>query len=99
MDAATLDAIVATRRAECDEFYDNRTPPLLTAAERIVQRQAYAGLLWSKQFYHFIVGDWLRGDPGMPPPPEARKAGRNKDWKHMFCRDVLSMPDKWEYPW
>jgi hypothetical protein len=66
---------------------------------RRVARQAYAGLLWSKQFYHYVVPDWLEGDPEQPPPPAGRKAGRNSDWPHLFARDVLSMPDKWEYPW
>ena len=64
-----------------------------------VMRQAYAGLLWSKQFYHYVVKDWLDGDPHTPPPPPQRKTGRNWEWRHVFCRDVLSMPDKWEYPW
>ena len=62
-------------------------------------RQAYAGLLWSKQFYHYIVRDWLEGDPQQPPPPASRAAGRNADWPHLYNRDVISMPDKWEYPW
>ena len=69
------------------------------AEERNVARQAYAGLLWSKQFYHYIVKDWLTGDKEMPPPPDGRKEGRNNDWKHLFNRDIISMPDKWEYPW
>ena len=62
-------------------------------------RQAFAGLLWSKQFYHYIVKDWLEGDPAQPPPPAARRTGRNCDWPHLFTRDMISMPDKWEYPW
>ena len=62
-------------------------------------RQAYAGLLWSKQFYHYIVRDWLEGDPQQPPPPASRATGRNADWPHLYNRDVISMPDKWEYPW
>ncbi|MBI4622641.1 MAG: glucosidase [Verrucomicrobia bacterium] len=66
---------------------------------RRVARQAYAGLIWSKQFYHLVVRDWLDGDPGQPPAPARRKTGRNSDWPHVFARDVLSMPDKWEYPW
>ncbi|MBC7366888.1 MAG: glucosidase, partial [Undibacterium sp.] len=75
-------------------------PPALPADEtRRVARQAYAGLLWSKQFYHYVVKDWLEGDPGQPAPPGARKTGRNSDWPHLFARDVISMPDKWEYPW
>ncbi len=67
--------------------------------ERRIARQAYAGLLWTKQFYHYVVEDWLKGDPNFPPPPESRKSGRNADWHHLFNRDVLSVPDKWEYPW
>jgi hypothetical protein len=62
-------------------------------------RQAYAGLLWSKQFYHYVVNDWLDGDQDQPPPPPERKGGRNRDWRHVFARDIISMPDKWEYPW
>ena len=62
-------------------------------------RQAFAGLLWSKQFYHYVVRDWLNGDPATPPPPAARRLGRNHDWMHLFNADVISMPDKWEYPW
>ena len=59
----------------------------------------YTGLLWSKQFYHYIINAWLDGDPDGPTPPAERKGGRNKDWKHLFNRDIVSMPDKWEYPW
>lgn len=72
---------------------------LTAAATDPVARQAYAGLLWSKQFYHYIVEDWLRGDPDQPAPPARRLTGRNHDWPHLYARDVLSMPDKWEYPW
>ena len=64
-----------------------------------VSRQAYAGLLWSKQFYHYVVKDWLKGDPEQPAPPESPQEGRNHDWPHLYNRDVISMPDKWEYPW
>ena len=64
-----------------------------------MQRQALAGLMWSKQFYHYSVELWLEGDPAQPPPPESRKHGRNADWTHLYNLDVLSMPDKWEYPW
>ena len=71
----------------------------MTPEERRVAEQACAGLLWSKQFYHYVVADWLEGDPGHPPPPEARKHGRNSEWRHVHARDVISMPDKWEYPW
>ena len=62
-------------------------------------RQSFAGLLWSKQFYHYVVEDWLDGDPAGPPPPEQRKGGRNHEWTHLYNADVISMPDKWEYPW
>ncbi len=67
--------------------------------ERNVVRQAFAGLIWSCQFYHYIGDDWLEGDPSAPPPPKERLHGRNYDWRHLYCRDVMSMPDKWEYPW
>jgi hypothetical protein len=87
------------RRAEADEFYAERIPRVLSPGERAVSRQAYAGLLWSKQFYHYVVPHWLEGDPAHPAPPEERKGGRNADWPHLYNRDVLSMPDKWEYPW
>ena len=65
----------------------------------MVSRQAYAGLLWTKQFYHYIVADWLQGDRDVAAPPPQRSEGRNHEWKHVYARDVLSMPDKWEYPW
>ena len=92
-------ATFAARIAEADAFYAARTVPGATAEEQNVMRQAFAGLLWSKQFYHYIVEEWLEGDPLQPPPPEARKQGRNTAWGHLHCRDIISMPDKWEYPW
>jgi hypothetical protein len=95
----TFDELFDRRKAECDEFYDQKAPKTLTSEERNVLRQSHAGLLWSKQFYHYIVKDWLEGDPAQPPVAEQRKYGRNSDWTHLFNRDVLSMPDKWEYPW
>jgi hypothetical protein len=94
-----FDAVFQARRSEADELYDAVIPPAATPDERRVMRQAYAGLLWSKQFYHYVVADWLLGDPGQPPPPAERLAGRNGDWRHVYNRDVLSMPDTWEYPW
>jgi hypothetical protein len=94
-----FDDVLRARRAEADEFYAQRIPPGVTAEERSVARQAYAGLLWTKQFYHYVVQHWLEGDPGYPPPPVERKSGRNADWLHLYNRDVVSMPDKWEYPW
>ncbi len=89
----------AKRVAECDQYWATKIPPTLPAVARGVARQAYAGLLWSKQFYYYVVEEWLDGDPDQPAPPKARKRGRNGDWRHVFARDVLSMPDTWEYPW
>ena len=93
----TPDALFERRTAEADEFYGD----LLAGSDaaRAVMRQAYAGLLWTKQFYHYSVTDWLEGDPAQPPPPAGRQNGRNHDWTHLYNRDVISMPDKWEYPW
>jgi hypothetical protein len=92
--------ILATRRAEADEFYASLPgAERLSDDERRVQRQALSGLLWSKQFYQFEVEEWLDGDPCGPEPPAIRKHGRNADWRHLHNMDVISMPDKWEYPW
>jgi hypothetical protein len=93
------DAILAERKREADEFYATVIPASLSGDAKNVMRQALAGMLWSKQFYHYVVRDWLSGDPAQPPPPEERKRGRNADWTHLYGADVLSMPDKWEYPW
>ena len=93
------DSILAACKADADEFYASVIPASLSADARNVMRQALAGMLWSKQFYHYVVRDWLQGDPAQPPPPEDRKKGRNSDWGHLYNSDVLSMPDKWEYPW
>jgi hypothetical protein len=93
--AATFDL----RRREAEEFYESILPASLSPEERRVAEQAYAGLLWSKQFYHYVVQHWIQGDPAHPAPPKERKHGRNNDWSHLFNRDVISMPDKWEYPW
>jgi hypothetical protein len=95
---ADAEAVFAARRAEADTFYS----PLATNLaedERRVQRQAFAGLLWSKQFYYYDVEMWLQGDPAGPPPPEGHKHGRNSAWRHLNNADVISMPDTWEYPW
>ncbi len=92
-------AVFQKRRAEAEAFYASVLPAGIGDEERNVARQAFAGLLWSKQFYHFIVADWLQGDPDQPPPPVERRSGRNSDWPHLFNRDIISMPDKWEYPW
>jgi Mannosylglycerate hydrolase MGH1-like glycoside hydrolase domain/Glycosyl hydrolase family 63 C-terminal domain len=89
----------AQRIAEADAFYASHLPRALTTEERSVERQAYAGLLWSKQFYYYVISQWLGGDPSQPPPPASRLADRNHDWRHLHNRDVISMPDKWEYPW
>ena len=87
------------RQKECDEFYQQRFPAGMTQQEQQVARQANAGLLWCKQIYKYIVADWLNGDPNEPPPPPGHMRGRNHDWKHLYSRDVISMPDSWEYPW
>jgi hypothetical protein len=87
------------RRVEADQFYAHRFPQDRSADARNILRQAVAGMLWSKQCYHYDVRTWLEGDPGQPPPPPERKKGRNHDWTHLYNADVLSMPDKWEYPW
>ncbi|HZE87926.1 MAG TPA: glucosidase, partial [Verrucomicrobiae bacterium] len=87
------------RALEADDFYSTVAPPGISEDARLVQRQALAGILWSKQFYHYDVRRWLSGDPGHPPPPAGRESGRNADWPHLYNADVISMPDKWEYPW
>jgi hypothetical protein len=94
-----FDAIVAARVGETDEYFRAIEPPELEADLRLVSRQACAGLLWTKQFYHYSVELWLDGDPAGPEPPRVRKSGRNAGWKHVYNLDVLSVPDKWEYPW
>ncbi|MEO1237846.1 MAG: glucosidase, partial [Planctomycetota bacterium] len=94
-----FDQIFADRLAEADAFYDTVVPVGADDDQRKTSRQAYAGLLWTKQFYHYIIDAWLHGDPDMVTPPDDRLGGRNHDWPHLFARDVLSMPDKWEYPW
>ena len=87
------------RIAEADEFYADRIPETLPFERQATMRQAYAGLLWTKQFYHYSVSTWLDGDPNGVPTSAARKEGRNSDWRNLFNRDIISMPDKWEYPW
>ena len=91
--------VLAIRKAEADEFYRAVAADDLTEDERLVQRQALAGLLWSKQFYNYRVRRWLKGDSGQPPPPDTRWSGRNSDWQHFAVTDVILMPDAWEYPW
>ena len=87
------------RKAEADEFYASVIPSTADEDTRNVMRQAFAGLLWTKQYYHYVVREWLIGDPAEPMPPQARKNGRNNMWGHIYNSDVISMPDKWEYPW
>ena len=94
-----FDEVFALRQREADEFYASVRSARLDDEQHRIQRQACAGLLWSRQFYHYVVQDWLDGDANMPPPPASRKLGRNHEWTHIYNRDVLSMPDKWEYPW
>ncbi len=94
-----FDETLELRRKEADEFYDALFSSTHVEEERNVARQAYAGLLWSTQFYHYVVREWLQGDPTSPPPPESRFGIRNSGWQHLYNRDLISMPDKWEYPW
>jgi hypothetical protein len=97
---ADFDRVFADRQQEADAFYAALAPPEMDEDQRRVQRQALAGMLWSKQFYHYVVDRWLRGDqPAQPPPPPQRQAGRNHEWRHLYNERVMSMPDKWEYPW
>ncbi|MBI3014473.1 MAG: glucosidase [Candidatus Tectomicrobia bacterium] len=95
----TFDRIFAARRQEAEEFYATVIPAPLSEDAKNVVRQALAGMLWSKQWYHYDMRRWLEGDTTQPPPPPQRQRGRNHDWKHLYNDDVLSMPDKWEYPW
>ncbi|MCC5023348.1 MAG: hypothetical protein J6386_11385 [Candidatus Synoicihabitans palmerolidicus] len=92
-------AIFTSRRTEADAFFASLPDQPADSATAAVVRQAYAGLLWTKQFYHYIVADWLKGDPYQPEPPPERRTIRNTDRKHLYNRTVISMPDKWEYPW
>jgi hypothetical protein len=94
-----FEATFDKRIAEADEFYSATIPADLSDDAKNVQRQAFAGMLWSKQYYHYVVRDWLDGDNAMPKPPRGRKDGRNSDWGHLYNADIVSMPDKWEYPW
>jgi hypothetical protein len=96
---ADFNLIFQKRQREADEFYATLIPAELSADAQNVMRQGFAGMLWSKQFYHYVVKDWLQGDPGNPSPPPERKSGRNHEWQHLYNADVVSMPDKWEYPW
>ncbi len=91
--------LMQQRIFEADEFYAGVNPSCLTEDLCNIQRQAFAGMLWSKQFYYFDVEAWLQGDPNQPEPPAGRKQGRNHQWHHLNATDIISMPDKWEYPW
>jgi hypothetical protein len=94
-----FDRIFALRRAEADEFYASKVSPYSSPDQRHVLRQAYAGLLWSRQYFGYVVSEWAQGDPAQPAPPDGHARSRNADWAHLHANDVLSMPDKWEYPW
>jgi Glycosyl hydrolase family 63 C-terminal domain len=96
---AGFDELFARRKKEADEFYASRIPNELTDDAKLVMRQAFAGMMWSKQFYHYDVRTWLDGDPVGPRPPKERLQGRNRHWTHLYNDDVISMPDNWEYPW
>ncbi len=82
-----------------DSFYQQLQKDIASSEQRLIQRQAFAGLIWTKQFYHYDIEQWLEGDPGQPKPPASRKLGRNTEWGHLKNADIISMPDKWEYPW
>jgi Mannosylglycerate hydrolase MGH1-like glycoside hydrolase domain len=94
-----FESVMDERRAEADEFYEDLRRDGGTDGEQLVMRQAFAGMLWSKQYYGYDLSRWLDGDPGLPPPPQNRKTGRNAHWRHFDAADILSMPDPWEYPW
>jgi hypothetical protein len=94
-----FDRVIAQREAEADEFYDELTPDEASTEEALVMRQAFGGLLWSKQLFYYDVERWLDGDPAQPPPPDSRQSGRNSRWRSFDAFDIMSMPDKWEYPW
>lgn len=96
---AKFNAIFSERLKEADEFYEELQHNLKNKDARNIQRQAWAGMLWTKQFYYYDVPQWLKGDPGQPPPPSARVNGRNNTWFNLNNADIISMPDKWEYPW
>ncbi len=96
---ALFDAVVKERIWEAERFYAALNPFPVPPEAHALQRAAFAGMLWSKQYYHYVIRDWLRGDPLQPKPPDERLAGRNHDWTHLYSEDILSMPDTWEYPW
>jgi hypothetical protein len=97
--AEQFEEVFESRKREADEFYEDLVPEGMGKHALAIERQAFAGMLWNKQFYHYVVRDWLQGDPAGPPVPENRKEGRNHAWEHLYTEDILSMPDDWEYPW
>jgi hypothetical protein len=102
LDAAfgeSFDGVFTREIQNADDFYSRIAAQGMSSEQKSIQRQAFAGMLWSKQFYYYVVNDWLEGDPAGPAPPAARKGARNSRWGHLYSKDVLSMPDKWEYPW
>ena len=96
---ADFEQIFALRKSEADAFYAELQSKVLDEDLRRIQRQAFAGILWSKQYFYYDVTEWLDGDPAKPRPPRQRRTGRNSEWVHATMEDVISMPDKWEYPW
>ncbi|HXJ59190.1 MAG TPA: glucosidase, partial [Verrucomicrobiae bacterium] len=94
-----FDKLFSQRRREADEFYAELQKNITDTDARDVQRQAFAGMIWSKQFFYYDVPEWIKGDASQPPPPGERKHGRNREWSHLNNADIISMPDKWEYPW
>ena len=94
-----FDAMLDRRIAEADEFFAELQRDIELPDARLVQRQALAGMIWSKQYFYFDIPEWIKGDPGQYPPPGERRRGRNREWMHLNNADVISMPDKWEYPW
>jgi hypothetical protein len=94
-----FDEVFAKRKAECEEFYTSLLPAQSSGEQKTILTQSYAGLLWTKQFYYYSVKEWLEGDPTQPTPSESRKKQKNHEWGHLYNRDIISVPDKWEYPW
>lgn len=96
---ADIEEVISLRKKEADLFYESIHSPGMNRDEKLIQRQAYAGLIWTQQFYCYRVNQWLKGDPAFPPPPSSRYHLRNRHWRHFYSSDIISMPDKWEYPW
>ncbi|MGI5241870.1 MGH1-like glycoside hydrolase domain-containing protein [Dactylosporangium sp. CA-139066] len=94
-----FEQVLRDRKAEADAFYADLAPEGTSAEDAMIMRQGFAGMIWGKQFYHYDVDRWLRGDPGQPAPPPGRQSGRNAGWRHLDAADIMSMPDPWEYPW